>query len=241
MKLRRRHFLHLAASVVAVPVLSQFVWAQTYPTKPVRIVVPVAAGGSNDVTARLIGQWLSEHLGQQFLVENRPGGGTNIGTEVVVRALADGYTLLLASSTAAINATLFEKLSFNFIRDVTPVASIVRIPQVMQVNPTLPVATVPEFIAYAKSNPGKIAMGSGGNGSPAHVAGELFKMVTGVNMTHVPYRGAAPAVTDLLGGQVNAPHCFPRSADDMLTFAMPASRNLDRGSVGEATGAGYAA
>jgi tripartite-type tricarboxylate transporter receptor subunit TctC len=202
MQFSRRQILHLAVGGAAIPVASPIARAQTYPTKPVRIVVPVAAGGSNDVTARLIGQWLSEHLGQQFLIENRPGGGGNIGTEAVVRAPADGYTLLLAASTAAINATLFEKLPFNFIRDIAPVASIVRIPQVMQVNPSLPVTTVPEFIAYAKSNPGEIAMGSGGNGSPAHVAGELFKMLTGTNMTHVPYRGAAPAVTDLLGGQI---------------------------------------
>jgi tripartite-type tricarboxylate transporter receptor subunit TctC len=202
MQFSRRQILHLAVGGAAIPVASPIARAQTYPTKPVRIVDPVAAGGSNDVTARLIGQWLSEHLGQQFLIENRPGGAGNIGTEAVVRAPADGYTLLLAASTAAINATLFEKLPFNFIRDIAPVASIVRVPQVMQVNPSLPVTTVPEFIAYAKSNPGKIAMGSGGNGSPAHVAGELFKMLTGTNMTHVPYRGAAPAVTDLLGGQI---------------------------------------
>jgi tripartite-type tricarboxylate transporter receptor subunit TctC len=223
----RRRFLALAAGAAALPAVSRIAIAQAYPTKPVRIVVPVAAGGSNDVTARLIGQWLSEHLGQQFLVENRPGGGTNIGTEVVVRALADGYTLLLASSTAAINATLFEKLSFNFIRDVAPVASIVRIPQVMQVNPSLPVTTVPEFIAYAKSNPGKIAMGSGGNGSPAHVAGELFKMVTGVNMTHVPYRGAAPAVTDLLGGQVNKCRILPYYSN----CSLPISRCANTGAM----------
>jgi tripartite-type tricarboxylate transporter receptor subunit TctC len=175
---------------------------QTYPTRPVRIIVGVAPGGGADITARLIGQWLSEHLGQQFLIENRPGGGTNIGTEAVVRAPADGYTLLLAGPAAAINATLFEKLTFNFFRDIVPVASIVRVPQVMQVNPSLPATTVPEFITYAKANPGKIAMGSGGNGSPAHVAGELFKMMTGVNMVHVRYRGGAPAVADLLGGQI---------------------------------------
>jgi tripartite-type tricarboxylate transporter receptor subunit TctC len=167
-------------------------------------VVPVAAGGTTDVTARLIGQWLSEHLSQQFIVENRPGGATNIGTEAVVRAPADGYALLVVGSTAAINATLFERLSFNFIRDTAPIASIVRVPQVMQVNPSLPVTTVPEFIAFAKANPGKIAIGSGGNGSPAHVAGELFKMMAGVDLVHVPYRGSGPAITDLLGGQIQA-------------------------------------
>jgi len=202
MKLPRRNFLHLAAGAAALPVVSRIAWAQTYPTRPVRIVVPFAPGGVNDITARLIGQWLSERLGQQFIIENRPGGGGNIGIEAVVRSPADGYTLLVVGTTAAINATLFEKLSYNFIRDIAPVASIVRVPHVMQVNPSLPVATVPEFIAHAKANPGKISMGSGGNGSPAHVTGELFKMMTGVNLTHVPYRGAGPAITDLLGGQI---------------------------------------
>src|SRR3954468_10181416 len=160
----------------------------------VRVVVPVAAGGANDVTGRLIAQWLSEHLGQQFFIENRPGAGSNIGTEAVIRGPADGYTLLIASSSAAINATLFQNLNFNFIRDTAPIASIVRVPQLMQVNPSLPVKSVPEFIAYAKAHPGKIAMGSGGNGSPAHVIGEYFKLMTGTGLTHVPYRGAAPAV-----------------------------------------------
>jgi tripartite-type tricarboxylate transporter receptor subunit TctC len=202
MKLPRRNFLHLAAVAAALPVVSHIAWAQTYPTRPVRIVVPFAPGGVNDITARLIGQWLSERLGQQFIIENRPGGGGNIGIEAVVRSPADGYTLLVVGTTAVINATLFEKLSYNFIRDIAPVASIVRVPHVMQVNPSLPVATVPEFIARAKANPGKISMGSGGNGSPAHVTGELFKMMTGVNLTHVPYRGAGPAITDLLGGQI---------------------------------------
>jgi tripartite-type tricarboxylate transporter receptor subunit TctC len=202
MKLPRRHFLHLAAGAAALPAVSRVAWAQAYPARSVRIIVPVAAGGLNDVTARLIGQWLSEHLGQQFLIENRPGAGTNLGTEAAVRASADGYTLLIASSGAAINATLFETLNFNFIRDTAPIASIVRVPQIMQVNLSLPVHSVPEFIAYAKTNPGRIAMGSGGNGSPAHVIGEYFKLMTGTNLTHVPYRGAAPAVTDLLGGQI---------------------------------------
>jgi tripartite-type tricarboxylate transporter receptor subunit TctC len=198
----RRQFLHLAAGAAALPAVSRVAWAQAYPARSVRIIVPVAAGGLNDVTARLIGQWLSEHLGQQFFIENRPGAGTNVGTEAVIRASADGYTLLIAGSNAAINATLFGSLNFNFIRDTVPIASIVRVPQLMQVNPALPVQSVPEFIAYAKANPGKIAMGSGGNGSPAHVVGEYFKLMTGTDLTHVPYRGAAPAVTDLLGGQI---------------------------------------
>jgi tripartite-type tricarboxylate transporter receptor subunit TctC len=202
MKLPRRQFLHLAAGAAALPTLSRIARAQAYPARPVRIIVPFAAGAVNDITARLIGQWLSERLGQQFLVENRPGGGGNIGIEAVVRAPADGYTLLVVGTTAAINATLFDKLNYNFIRDIAPVASIVRVPHVMQVNPSLPAKTVPEFIAYAKANVGKISMGSGGNGSPAHVIGELFKMMAGVNMVHVPYRGGAPALTDLIGGQI---------------------------------------
>jgi len=166
------------------------------------LIVPFAPGGVNDIAARLVGQSLSERLGQQFVIENRPGGGGNIGIEAVVRAPADGYTLLVVGTTAAINATLFEKLNYNFLRDIAPVAGIVRVPHVMEVNPSLPPETVPEFIAYAKANSGKISMGSGGNGSPAHVIGELFKMMTGVNLVHVPYRGGAPALTDLLGGQI---------------------------------------
>ena len=202
MKLPRRKFLHLATSAAALPVISRMSWAQSYPTQAVRLIVPFAAGAVNDITARLIGRWLSERLGQPFIIENRPGGGANIGIEAVVRAPADGYTLLVIGTTAAINATLFEKLNYNFIRDIAPVASIIRVPHVMQVNPSLPVTTVPEFIAYAKANPGKISMGSGGNGSPAHVIGEHFKMMTGVNLVHVPYRGGAPALTDLIGGQI---------------------------------------
>ena len=192
MKLPRRDFLHLAGGAAALPALSRVARAQAYPARSVRIVVPVAAGGANDVTARLIGQWLSERLGQQFVIENRPGAGTNVGTEAVIRATADGYTLLISSSTAAINATLSKTLNFNFTRDTAPIASVVRVPQLMQVNPSLPVKSVPEFIAYAKANPGKIAMGSGGNGSPAHVIGEYFKLMTDTDLTHVPYRGAAP-------------------------------------------------
>lgn len=202
MKLPRRKFLQLAACSAALPAMQQNAWAQAYPARAVRVVVPVAPGGANDVTARLIGQWLSERLGQQFVIENRPGAGTNVGTEAAIRASADGYTLLISGSNAAINATLFQTLNFNFIRDTAPIGSIVRVPQLMQVNPSLPAKSVPEFIAYAKANPGKIAMGSGGNGSPAHVVGEYFKLMTGTDLTHVPYRGAAPAVTDLISGQI---------------------------------------
>src|SRR6516162_4650137 len=198
----RRQFLKLAAGAAVLPLMPHIARAQAYPTRPVRVVVPVAAGGLNDVTARLISQWLSEHLGQQFVIENRPGAGTNLGTEAVIRASADGYTLLIVSSSAAINATLFETLNFNFIRDTAPVGSIVRVPQLMQVTPPLPVKSVPEFIAHAKANPGKISMGSGGIGSPAHIIGEYFKLLTGTDLTHVPYRGAAPAVADLIGGQI---------------------------------------
>src|SRR5436190_15211731 len=202
MKLSRRRLLLSTACAAALSPALQAARAQSYPARSVRVVVPVAPGGLNDVTGRLISQWLSEHLGQQFFIENRPGAGANLGTEAVVRASADGYTLLIAGSSAAINATLFETLNFNFIRDTAPIASIVRVPQLMQVNPSLPVKSVPEFIAYAKANLGKITMGSGGNGSPAHVIGEYFKLMTGTDLTHVPYRGAAPAVHDLLGGQI---------------------------------------
>ena len=202
MKLPRRNFLHLAAGAAALPAVSRITWAQAYPSRPVRIIVGFAAGGVGDITARLMGQWLSERLGQSFLVENRPGAASNIGTEAVVKATLDGYTLLLASSTNAINATLYDKLNFNFIRDIAPVATISRNTFVMAVHPSMPPKTVPEFIAYAKANPGKINIASGGIGSAGHVFGELFKMMTGVNMVHVPYRGQAPALTDLLAGQV---------------------------------------
>jgi tripartite-type tricarboxylate transporter receptor subunit TctC len=203
MKPLRREFLHLAVGAGALPAISRIARAQTYPVKPVRIIVGFAAGGTTDIAARVIGQWLSERLGQPFLIENRPGASSNIATEAVVNAPPDGYTLLMVGSTNAVNATLYEKLlKFNFIRDITPAAGVMRFPQVIDVNPSVPVKTVPEFIAFAKANPGKLNMGSGGVGSPQHVAGELFKMLTGVNLVHVPYRGGAPAVADLLGGQV---------------------------------------
>ena len=202
MKLRRRNFLHLAAGAAVLPAASRIAWAQAYPTRSVRVIVTAPAGGGYDIVARLMSQFLSERLGQQFIVENRPGAGGNIGTETVVRADADGYTLLLVASANAINTTLYDKLNFNFIRDIAAVAGIISLPEVMVVNPSLPAKTVPEFTAYAKANPGKLSMASGGNGTPGHVAGELFKMMTGVKMVHVPYRGLAPALTDLLGGQV---------------------------------------
>jgi tripartite-type tricarboxylate transporter receptor subunit TctC len=194
--------LHLAAGAAALPAISRFAWAQAYPARPVRIVVGFPPGGGADITARLIGQWLSERLGQPFIIENRPGAATNIATEAVVRAAADGYTLLLVHSSNAMNATLYEKLNFNFIRDIAPVASIIVVPNVMLVHPSVPAKTVAEFIAYAKANPGKINFASGGIGGPSHLAGELFKAMAGVNLVHVPYRGGGPAVNDLLGGQV---------------------------------------
>jgi tripartite-type tricarboxylate transporter receptor subunit TctC len=202
LKLPRRKFLHLTAGAAALPAVSRVAWAQTYPTRPVRWIVGYPPAGATDIAARLMGQWLSDRLGQPFVIENRPGASGNIGTEAVVNALPDGYTLLLVNAGNAINATLYEKLKYNLIRDIAPVAGIIRVPLVMQVNPSVPVKTVPEFIAYAKANPGKLNMASAGNGTPQHVSGELFKMMAGVNMTHVPYRGSAPALTDLLGGQV---------------------------------------
>src|SRR5215472_2433487 len=199
---RRRQFLHLAAAAGALPALSRIARAQAYPSRPVRIVVGFPAGGGVDIVARLMGQWLSERLGQPFIIENRPGAATNIATEAVVRAAADGYTFLLVHSSNAMNATLYEKLNFNFIQDIAPVATIMVVPNVMLVHPSVPAKTVPEFIAYAKANPGKINLASGGIGGPSHVAGELFKIMTGTDMLLVSYRGMAPAVTDLLGGQV---------------------------------------
>jgi tripartite-type tricarboxylate transporter receptor subunit TctC len=201
MKLPRRKFLHLTAGAAALPAVSRIAWAQTYPTRPVRLIVPFGPAGATDITARLIGQWLSERLGQQFVIENRPGAGGNIGTEAVVRAAPDGYTLLYVTTANAVSATLFDKLNFNFIRDIAPVAPIVRFPYIMVVNPSVPAKTLPEFIAYAKANPGKINMASPGIGSTPHVNGELFKVMTGTNMVHVPYRSAAAVMTDLLSGQ----------------------------------------
>ena len=202
MKLPRRQFLHLVAGAAAVPAVSRFAWAQTYPTRPVRIIVGAPPGGAFDILARLIGQWLSERFRQPFIVENRPGAGTNIGTEAVVKAAPDGYTLLVFDVSPAINTNLYDNLNFVFLRDIAPIASIARSPFIMVVNPAIPAKTVPEFIAYAKANPGKINMASTGNGAAPHVTGELFKMMAGVDMVHVPYRGAAPAITDLLSGQV---------------------------------------
>jgi tripartite-type tricarboxylate transporter receptor subunit TctC len=202
MKLPRRNFLHLAAGAAALPAISWIAWAQAYPTRPVRLIVGTTAGGVQDIVARLIAQWLSERFGQPIIVENRGGGSGNIGAEAVVRALPDGYTLLLVTANNAINATLFENLKFSFVRDIAPVAGISRNPLVMEVNPSLPVTTVPEFIAYVKANPGKVNFASAGIGSTPHVSAELFNMMSGFNMIHVPYRGGAPAVTDLLGGQV---------------------------------------
>jgi tripartite-type tricarboxylate transporter receptor subunit TctC len=204
MKLPRRRFLYLAAGATALPAASRTAWTQAYPARPVRIVVPFAAGGATDIIARLISQWLSERLGQQFVIENRPGAGSNVGTEVVVNAPPDGYTLLLVGASSAINATLYDKLNFNFLRDITPVSGIVSIPFIMAVNPSFPAKTVSEFIAYARANPGKVNMASGGNGTAGHLSGELFKMMAGVNMVHVPYRGEALALTDMLGGHVQA-------------------------------------
>ena len=198
----RRQFLHLAAGAGAVPAVSRNAWAQTYPARPVRIIVGYPSGGSNDLLARLMAQWLSERMGQQFVIENRPGAGSNIATEAVVRADPDGYTLLMVSAANMSNAALYEKLNYNFIRDIAPVAGVMRVPLVMEVNPSIPAKTVPEFIAYARANPGKINFASGGIGTSIHLSGELFKMMTGIDMQHVPYRGNGPALTDLLGGQV---------------------------------------
>jgi tripartite-type tricarboxylate transporter receptor subunit TctC len=203
MKLPRRRFLHLAAGAAAPPTVSRFAWAQAYPSRPVRLVIGYPPGGSADITARLTGQWLSERLGQPVVIESRPGAATNLATEAVVRAPPDGYTLLLVAPANAINATLYDKLNFNFLRDIVPVSGIIRFPNVVVVNPSLPIKTIPELIAYAKANPGKLNMASSGNGSTIHMSGELFKMLTDINMVHVPYRGGAPALTDLIAGQVH--------------------------------------
>jgi len=202
MKLPRRKFLRMAAAAAIAPALPLAAWAQTYPARPVRLIVPFAPGGGSDIFARLIGQWLSERLGQPFIIDNRPGAGSNIGTEAVVNAHPDGYTLLLVNAANAINATLYDRLNFNFARDIVPVAGLIRVPNVVVVNPSVPAKAISELIAYTKANPDKINMGSAGTGSTPHVAGELFKMMTGARMAHVPYRGVAPALTDLLGGQI---------------------------------------
>jgi tripartite-type tricarboxylate transporter receptor subunit TctC len=202
MKLSRRQFLHLASGAAALPAVSRIAWAQSYPSRPVRWIVGFAPGGGNDIVARLMGQWLSERLGQPVVIENRPGAATSIATETVVRAPPDGYTLLFVATSSAINATLYERLNFNFIHDVAPVAGIVRIPNVMVVNPSVPAKTVPEFIGYAKSNSGKVNMASPGVGTSVHLSGELFKLMTGIDMVHVPHKGSGPALTDLLGGEV---------------------------------------
>src|SRR5215468_2178405 len=198
----RRRFLHLAAGAAALPAVARIAWAQAYPSRPVRIIAPTGPAGAPDIIARLIGPWLSQRLGQQFVVENRPGSGNNIGTEAVVRAAPDGYTLLIATSSNTINATLYDKLNFVFLRDIAAVAGIISLPFVMVVNPSVPAKTVPEFIAHAKANPGKISFGSPGIGTPGHVAGELFKIMAGIEMIHVPYRGGGAVMSDLLGGQV---------------------------------------
>ena len=202
MKFSRRQLLHRAAGAAVLPTLSRRARAQVYPSRPIRLIVGFPAGGPTDITARLIAQWLSERLGQQIVIENRGGAGSNIAVEATIGAPPDGYTLLIVGATNAINATLYEKLNFNFIRDIAPVAGIIRVPLIMEVHPSVPAKTVAEFIAYAKARPGKINMGSGGIGTTLHVSGELFKMITGVDMLHVPYRGAGPMLTDLLGGQV---------------------------------------
>jgi tripartite-type tricarboxylate transporter receptor subunit TctC len=242
-KIVRRRFLHLAAGAATLPAMSRAAMAQAYPSRPVRIIVPIAAGGVQDILARLVGQWLSERLGQPFVVENRPGGGGNIGTEAAVRALPDGYTILLAGSANAINATLYENLNFNFIRDVAPVAGIVRGPFVLAVNLAVPAKTVPEFIAYARANPGKLSMASAGIGTGPHLAGELFKMMAGVDMVHVPYRGGGPALSDLIGQQVQV--MFPNTASSVeyvrtgrlralaVTTAMRSAALPDAPTIGE--------
>jgi len=209
----RRRFLQLATAFAAAPAITRRAWAQDYPTRPVRMIVPFAPGGAADITGRLIGQWLSDHLGQPFIIENRPGGGTNIGTEAVATAAPDGYTLLVANAGNAINATMYHKLKFNFIRDLAPVAGVVRAPHVLFVAPSFPVKTVAELIAYAKANPGKLSFASAGTGTANHIAGEMFKMMAGVDMVHVPYRGGAPAIADVLSGRV------PVMFSDVVTMA----------------------
>jgi tripartite-type tricarboxylate transporter receptor subunit TctC len=224
MKIPRREIFHLAAGAVALTTAARLAAAQAYPTRPVRWIVAVAPGGGNDVFARLMGQWLSERLGQPFIVENRPGAGNNIGTEAVVKAPPDGYTLLLASSNNASNAALYDNLNFDFTRDIAPVAGIARTTLVIVVNPSVPAKTVPEFVAYAKANPGKINMASAGTGGIGHLAGELFKMAAGVNFVHVPYRGNGPALTGLLGGEVDV--LFPSLASSIAYIRTGKLRGL---------------
>jgi tripartite-type tricarboxylate transporter receptor subunit TctC len=243
MKLSRRNFLRLAAGAAALSSVSRIAWAQAYPSRPVRLIVGFAAGGGYDIVARLIGQWLSERLGQPFVIENRPGAGTNIATEAVVRAPPDGYTLLLIGSTNAINVTFYQKLNFNFIGDIAPVSSITQQPQAMLANPSFPAKTLPEFIDYAKANPGKVNMSSPGAGTISHLAGELFKMMAGVNLVHVPFGGNGPALTALLGGQVDVSVAsLPSSIEYIrtgklrglgVTTAMRAEALPDVPSVGE--------
>ena len=237
MKLPRRKFLHLAVGATALPAVSRFAFAQAYPSRPVRIIVGFPPGGGSDILARLMSQWLSERLNQAFIVENRPGAGGNIGTEAVVRAPADGYTLLLEGGWNAVNATLYDKLSFNFIRDIAPVAGIMRTSNVVVVHPSFPAKTIPEFIAHAKTNPGRISMASPGIGTVAHMSGELFKMMTGVNMVHLPYRGDAPALTDLISGQVQvmfSEHCLIDRAYQGWQAAR--ARSNDRDALGRTAG-----
>jgi tripartite-type tricarboxylate transporter receptor subunit TctC len=232
-KLSRRRLLHLARGAAALPALSRVAQAQSYPARPVRLIVGFPAGGASDIVARLVAKWLSERLGQQFIVENQPGAGTNIATEAVVRATADGYTLLSAGSPNAINATLYDDLGFNFIRDIAPVAAIIHAPLVMVVNPSFPAETIADFIAYAKANPGQINMASSGNGTAGHLAGELFKMMAGINMVHVPYRGGAAALADLLAGRVQVFFAVPPDsmayirADRLRALAVTTSTRLE--------------
>jgi tripartite-type tricarboxylate transporter receptor subunit TctC len=229
----RRQFLHLAAGAAALPAVSRVARAQAYPTRPMHLVAGFAAGGAVDTVARLMGQWLSQRLGQQIVIDNRPGAGSNIATEVVVNSAPDGYTLLLVAPANAVNVTLYERLNYDFMRDIVPISGIVRTPVVMVVNPSVPAKTLPEFIGFARANPGKISMGSGGVGSTPHIAGELFKMLTGVNMVHVPYRGEAPALADLIGGQVQVVFgTLPSSieyvrADKLRALAVTTSTRVD--------------
>jgi tripartite-type tricarboxylate transporter receptor subunit TctC len=233
MTIARRHFLNLAAGAVALPAISRIARADTYPSRPVHLIVPQAPASSTDIHARLIGQWLSEHLGQPFIVDDRPGAGGNVGTESVVRATPDGYTLLTVNSQNAISPALYPDLSFNFIRDIAPIGQVSLAPMIMEVHPSVPATTVPEFIAYAKANPGKINMASAGIGGPQHLAGELFKSMTGLNIIHVPYRGSTPAVTDMLAGQVQlmfdvTPTALPQvRAGKLRALAVTTKQRID--------------